>query len=199
MGLVNRGGKVVGALTIPLNPDRVGVLIGEGGRVKKRIEESTKTRIRIDTRALEAVIQPTEESSLSDVYKAKRIVEAINYGFSPERALRLLEDDQFLEVIDLKEYAKRRENLVRIKGRIIGERGKFWKTLEEMSGAYVSVYDRFVAIIGDFNQLRIVKTAIQMIIDGRQHRTVINYLKREVSDLKKKLQLWEGPSFVGEI
>ncbi|RLF03285.1 MAG: RNA-processing protein [Thermoprotei archaeon] len=199
MGLVNREGKVVGALTIPLNPDRVGVLIGEGGRVKKRIEESTKTRIRIDTRALEAVIQPTEESSLSDVYKAKRIVEAINYGFSPERALRLLEDDQFLEVIDLKEYAKRRENLVRIKGRIIGERGKFWKTLEEMSGAYVSVYDRFVAIIGDFNQLRIVKTAIQMIIDGRQHRTVINYLKREVSDLKKKLQLWEGPSFVGEI
>jgi len=199
LGLVNRGGKVVGALTIPLNPDRVGVLIGEGGRVKKRIEESTKTRIRIDTRALEAVIQPTEESSLSDVYKAKRIVEAINYGFSPERALRLLEDDQFLEVIDLKEYAKRRENLVRIKGRIIGERGKFWKTLEEMSGAYVSVYDRFVAIIGDFNQLRIVKTAIQMIIDGRQHRTVINYLKREVSDLKKKLQLWEGPSFVGEI
>jgi len=199
LGLVNREGKVVGALTIPLNPDRVGVLIGEGGRVKKRIEESTKTRIRIDTRALEAVIQPTEESSLSDVYKAKRIVEAINYGFSPERALRLLEDDQFLEVIDLKEYAKRRENLVRIKGRIIGERGKFWKTLEEMSGAYVSVYDRFVAIIGDFNQLRIVKTAIQMIIDGRQHRTVINYLKREVSDLKKKLQLWEGPSFVGEI
>ena len=199
MGLVNRAGRVVGTLTIPLNPDRVGVLIGEGGRVRKRIEESTKTRIRIDTRALEAVIQPTEESSLSDVYKAKRIVEAINYGFSPERALRLLEDDQFLEVIDLKEYAKRRENLVRIKGRIIGERGKFWKTLEEMSGAYVSVYDRFVAIIGDFNQLRIVKTAIQMIIDGRQHRTVINYLKREVSDLKKKLQLWEGPSFVGEI
>ncbi|MCD6369811.1 MAG: RNA-binding protein [Thermoproteales archaeon] len=192
MNLVERNGKVSGSLTVPLNDDRIGVLIGGNGRVKKRIEKETKTKIEVDNENLEAVIKPDEGATLNDVYKAKRIIEAINYGFNPERALRLLEDDQFLDVIDLREYTKRREDMVRIKGRIIGEKGKFWRLLEEFTGAYVSVYGRYVAIIGDFDQLRIAKTALRMIIEGRQHGTVINYLKRETSDILRKMQLWRN-------
>ena len=186
----------LGSFKMALNEDRIGPLIGGKGEVKKEIEAKLKVKLKVDSKLGEVEIIPKEGATLNELMKAKNVVMAINYGFNPEYALKLIEDDIFLDVIDLSEYAKSRNDLIRIKGRIIGERGKFWKLLEEMTGVNLTVYDKYVAVIGDYEAVRVAREALMMIIEGRQHRTVINYLKREVGELKRRrLELWERRPF----
>jgi len=82
-----------------LPPERVGVLIGEGGKVKTEIMKRTRTRITVDSTTGMVIIEPeSPDVSPFTVMKAQEIVKAIAYGFSPERAMRLLDDDQILVV-----------------------------------------------------------------------------------------------------
>ncbi|BES81560.1 KH domain-containing protein [Pyrodictium abyssi] len=180
-----------------LPPERVGVLIGEGGKVKTEIMKRTRTRITVDSTTGMVIIEPeSPDVPPFMVMKAQEIVRAIAYGFSPERAMRLLDDDQILVVVDLKQYVGDAPNhLQRVKGRIIGEKGKARKTIEEMTGTYISVYDNYVAIIGDFETANIAKQAIEMLIQGRQHSTVYRFLERTMFRVRRSrmTQLWEQP------
>lgn len=200
------GGEVAGAAgqqkpvlrlyaKVPL--DRIGVLIGEGGRVKVEVMKRTRTKITVDSNTGMVIIEPeAPDVPPFMVMKAQEFVRAIAYGFSPERAMRVLDEDQILVVIDLKQYVGDSPNhLQRIKGRIIGEKGRARKTIEEMTGTYISVYDNYVAIIGDFETANIAKQAIEMLIQGRQHSTVYRFLEREMFKLRRArmTELWEKP------
>ena len=180
---------------VPL--DRIGVLIGEGGRVKQEIMRRTRTKITVDSTTGMVVIEPeAPDVPPYMVMKAQEVVRAIAYGFPPEKALRLLDEDQVLVVIDLKQLVGDAPNhLQRIKGRIIGEKGKARKTIEEMTGTYIVVYDNYVAIIGDYESANIAKQAIEMLIQGRQHSTVYRYLDRAMFELRRSrmTQLWRRP------
>ncbi|ALL01310.1 putative RNA-processing protein [Pyrodictium delaneyi] len=180
-----------------LPPERVGVLIGEGGKVKTEIMKRTRTKITVDSTTGMVIIEPeSPDVPPFMVMKAQEIVKAIAYGFSPERAMRLLDDDQILVVVDLKQYVGDAPNhLQRVKGRIIGEKGKARKTIEEMTGTYISIYDNYVAIIGDFETANIAKQAIEMLIQGRQHSTVYRFLERTMFKVRRSrmTQLWEQP------
>jgi ribosomal RNA assembly protein len=177
---------------VPL--DRIGVLIGEKGRVKTEIMRRTRTRITVDSTTGMVVIEPeAPDVPPYMVMKAQEIVRAIAYGFPPEKAMKLLDEDTVLIVIDLKQYIGDAPNhLQRVKGRIIGEKGKARKTIEEMTGTYITVYDNYVAIIGDYETASIAKQAIEMLIQGRQHSTVYRYLERAMFDLRRSrmTQLW---------
>ena len=175
-----------GKLRITVSPDRIGVLIGSKGNVKKMVEEDLNVKINVDSTTGVVEIEPKPGADITRVLKARDFVRAIAYGFSPKRALRLLDEMQTLEVIDLKEFYRRREDLVRVKGRIIGESGKARRMIEEMAGAGISIYDHYVAIIGDFEQARIAREAVLMLINGRQHRTVYNFLKAKNAELKRR-------------
>ncbi|MEM4452229.1 MAG: KH domain-containing protein, partial [Thermosphaera sp.] len=161
--------------------DRIGVLIGDDGRVKKEIEVKTRTSITIDSNTGGVVIEPAlPTTSALELMKARDIVKAIAYGFSPDRAMRLLDEDQVLIVIDVRQYVGDKPNHVaRVLGRIIGEDGKARRTLEEMTGAYISVYEPYVAIIGDYETANIAKTAVEMLIQGRRHSSVYKYVENE--------------------
>ncbi|RLG85637.1 MAG: RNA-processing protein [Thermoprotei archaeon] len=182
---------------VPL--ERIGVLVGKGGEVLRRVMEKTGTKIAVDSANGTVVIEPASPAtSPFQMLKAQDFVRAIAYGFSPERAMRVLEEDQVLIVIDLKQYVGSSPNhLTRVKGRIIGEKGKARKNLEEMGGVYISVYDDYVAFIGDYESANAVKEAIELLIQGRQHSTVYRYLDRIMTRVKRreKLELWykEGP------
>lgn len=175
----------------------MGVLIGEEGKVKTEIMKRTRTRITVDSTTGMVIIEPeAPDVPPFMVMKAQEIVKAIAYGFSPERAMRLLDEDQILVVVDLKQYVGDAPNhLQRVKGRIIGEKGKARKTIEEMTGTYISVYDNYVAIIGDFETANIAKQAIEMLIQGRQHSTVYRFLERTMFRIRRSriTQLWEQP------
>jgi ribosomal RNA assembly protein len=174
--------------------ERVGVLLANNGSVKKEIEEKTKTIITVNPDTGAVVIEPAfPHTSALDLMKAQNIVKAIGYGFSPERAFRLLEDDQTLEVIDVRQYVGNKPNHVRrVLGRVIGEEGRARRTLEELTSTYISVYEPYVAIIGDYETANIAKRAIEMLIEGRMHSTVYKYVDREMFSIRRRrmTELW---------
>ncbi len=195
--MLGEGGRFILGVTrlyekLPL--DRIGVLIGHDGRVKEEIMKRTNTRITIDSKTGTVIIEPASPSTTAlQLMKARDIVRAIAYGFSPERAFRLLDEDQILIIIDLRQYVGDRPNhLQRVKGRIIGEEGKARRTIEEVTGTYISIYRDYVAIIGDYESANIAKEAIEMLVQGRQHSTVYRFLEREMYLEKRRRmrELW---------
>ncbi len=174
--------------------DRLGTVIGEKGKVKQMIMDATGTRITVDTENGVVIIEPeTEGVPPVNLMKAGEIVKAIAYGFPPEKAMRLLEEDQILVIVNLKDYVGDAPNhLTRIKGRIIGEKGRARRTIEEMTGTLINVGDYVVAIIGDYERAMAAKKAVEMLIEGRMHSTVYRYLERVLREIKRRehLRLW---------
>jgi len=197
-GFGEEKGKLIMGVTklyerVPL--ERLGVLIGPDGKVKQEIMEKTRTRLTIDSTTGMVIIEPaTPNTTALELMKARDIVRAIAYGFSPERAFRLLDEDQILIILDLKQYVGDKPNhLQRVLGRIIGEEGKTRRIIEEMTGTYISIYDTYIAIIGDYESANIAKNAIELLIEGRMHSTVYRYIERETYSLKKRRmrELWK--------
>lgn len=177
---------------IPL--ERIGVLLGSNGRVKRELEERTRTVITIDSEGGGVIIEPAlPETTVLELMKARDVVRAIAYGFSPERAFRLLEEDQVLEVVDTRQYVGDKPNHIkRVLGRVIGEEGRARRVLEEVTGTYISVYEPYIAIIGDYESAEVARTAVEMLIKGRTHSSVYRYVEREIYTIKKRRarELW---------
>lgn len=167
--------------------DRVGVLIGKEGEVKKRIEEKTGCKLEIDSKSGVARIEC--EDALGFM-RAKDVVTAIASGFSPEIALRLLDDEMLvLEVIDLSGMVSD-SAMRRIKGRIIGKEGKMRKQIEDMLNVSVSVHGKNVAILGEAENVAAAREAVMMLVDGAQHSTVIKFMERKRRELKSRSLEW---------
>jgi len=177
--------------------DRIGALIGPDGQVKETIEEKLSVELSIDSETGDVTITLNSEAQdPSLLFRAREIVTAIGRGFSPNRALRLLHDeDAVLEVIDLREmFGRSLSDLQRIKGRIIGQEGKTRRIIEELTEADVSVHGHTVSIIANIDQMEVAREAVQMLLRGSQHSTVYRFLHRKRRELKKKkLELWEKP------
>jgi ribosomal RNA assembly protein len=177
--------------------DRIGALIGPEGKVKADIEKSLKVNLKIESSTGEVTL--TLDPNAQDpslLFRAKEVVTAIGRGFSPERAFRLLRNqDTMLEVIDLRQsVGKSPADIQRLKGRIIGKDGKTRRIIEELTEADISVYGHTVSIIGSFEQTDAAREAILMLIKGSQHSTVYRFLQKKRQELKKrKLELWETP------
>ncbi|MEM1549679.1 MAG: KH domain-containing protein [Candidatus Methanomethylicia archaeon] len=183
---------------IPIPPDRIGVIIGEGGSTKSYIESRTGVKLFIDSSSNSVIIEADLNSiTYENVMKAKNIIMAMGYGFSPERAFRLFDDNIILDVIDLTFYVGSSKNhLMRVKGRIIGENGKTRKIIEEYTDTYLSIYSNYVAVIGSYENVMIVRRAIEMLASGKPHSSVYNFLDREKRMLKKfEFELWEKKDF----
>ena len=185
-------------LFVKIPKERIGVLIGPDGQVKQRLEKRLKVKIDINSETGDITINLNPEAQdPSLLFKAKDYVLAVGRGFSPERANKLLEDeDNMLTIIDLRAiFGRSQSDIKRIKGRIIGKEGKTRRIIEELSETYISVYGHTVSIIGGVEQSEIAREAISMLIKGSQHVTVYKYLQRKRHELKKRrLQLWEDSS-----
>jgi ribosomal RNA assembly protein len=191
MSNIDQGSRYIPGVTkiytkIPV--ERVGILLSNKGEIIKTIQQRLDVKISIDPSLGSVVIEPSKsDTPVNNLFKAKDYIEAIGYGFSPERAERVLGEDQVLLIIDLKDQLRLPENhLKRIKGRIIGEEGRARRNLEEISGCYISVYENYIAIIGDYESANAVKEAIQLLIEGREHSTVYRYLKRLILRSSRK-------------
>lgn len=177
--------------------DRVGALIGPDGTVKAGIEKKLGVELTIDSESGDVTITLNPEAQDPSVlFRAREVITAIGRGFSPDRAFRLVRDeDAALEVIDLREIFGRSESeLQRVRGRIIGQEGKTRRIIEELTDAEVSVHGHTVSIIANSDEMDIARQAVQMLLRGSQHSTVYNFLNRKRRDLKKKkMELWEKP------
>jgi ribosomal RNA assembly protein len=174
--------------------ERVGVLIGAHGKTKEHIENATETMIEVDSEAGSIAISPREDSEDPlAVWKARYMVKAIGRGFNPEIALKLVDDDVMLEIINLPDYVgKSKKAVLRQKGRIIGKDGKTRDIITEMTGTHVSVYGKTVALIGEMEHLQIAKEAVEMILTGVRHKTVYSFLERKKQEMKLR-EIRMGP------
>ncbi|MCR6691451.1 MAG: KH domain-containing protein [archaeon YNP-LCB-003-016] len=195
---MGEGGRRVIREYVSVPPDRIGVVIGDRGTIKSRIEESTGVALTVDSSSSSVMLEiDPDKTPYENMMKAKNIITAIGYGFSPEKAFKLLEDDVILDVIDLTIYVGTSKNhLTRIKGRIIGENGKTRKIIEEYTGTFVSVYSNYVAIIGTYENVSVARRAVEMLASGKPHNAVYSFLDREKRRLKKlEFELWEKRKF----
>jgi ribosomal RNA assembly protein len=169
--------------------ERIGVAIGPNGETKREIERRSGTKLIFDSETGSVQVDPGEDPIGS--LKAQEVLKAIARGFSSERAFRLFDDENFLEVTDIRDYAGDSEKAIsRLRGRIIGEKGKTRYTIESATGAYLSVYGKTVAAIGTAEQLAVVREAIGMLLSGREHSTVYRFLERKRREAKNVKNPW---------
>ena len=173
--------------------ERIAVLIGKSGNVKLEIERQCHVDLDIDGYTGDVVVRSNAKIEQMQPFKATEIIMAIGRGFSPENALTLLEEDNALHVIDIREFAgKSGTNIERIKGRIIGEGGKARRNMENLSRTKISVYGKTVSIIGNTDKLRLAANAISSISNGSMHGAVYNKLEAANRKAKQdKMKLWE--------
>lgn len=160
--------------------ERVAVLIGPRGSVRKKIEKETETKIEIDSKTGEVEI--TRDSKAKDQLKTLKshdIIKAIARGFSPEKAFKLLNSDNYLEIIDLTEYVKDK-SLDRIRARIIGKEGKSRYFISKATHTEMVIYGKTVSIIGDAESIEIAKQAVLMLVKGSTHTAVFRHLERKI-------------------
>lgn len=188
-----------------LSNDRIAVAIGTGGKTKEKLEYETGTFITIDSKTGEYQVTPQPKPVNPDlppflespgvrIYTTRHILEAINIGFNPEKALKLIDPELMMEVIDLEKILGGSPNkLQRMKGRLIGDAGKIRQAIEKFALVDLSVYDKYLAIIGGFSSMKIAKKAINMILQGSAHKTVLAYLHTEHQKRKQEefTEMWK--------
>lgn len=169
-------------LRVPKN--RVAVIIGKEGSIKKEIEEATKTKLNIDSKEGDVFISGEEALGL---YTAREIVNAIGRGFNPDIARLLLKPDYIFEVVDLSEFTgKSKDAMVRLKGRVIGKEGKSRKLIEELTECNISVFGKTISIIGLPERAANVRRAVESLLRGSTHANVYKWLETRRRELKRR-------------
>lgn len=163
--------------------ERVGVLIGKDGEIRKLIEENGEISLLIDSREGDVRIIQRGDPLRANI--SAEVVKAIGRGFNPEKAMFLFDENYQLIVMTLREYARKGSRRIgEIKGRIIGREGKTRKVIEDLTGTSISIYGDTVSVIGDYISIKYSLEAIKMIIEGRKQRTVYNFLEGNVKKMK---------------
>jgi ribosomal RNA assembly protein len=181
--------------------ERIGVLIGRKGAVIEKIKQECRVNVDVESESGNVIVGYDSSSLIEgNPFKALEIISAIARGFSPERAFKLLHEDVVFQLLDIRDYVgNSQSSMNRIKGRIIGERGKSRRTIEELSGADVSVYGHTVGFIGIFEAIKVAVEAIVLLTKGSSHRTVYAMLQNYRRKLKQeKMSLWEEQLTSGE-
>src|SRR3989475_9957009 len=131
-----------------ISAERIGVLIGPEGTTKERLQKATGTRISVDSTTGDVTIDEAQAQDPVLALKAKDVVQAMARGFSEDRAFRLLDEDAYFEVLDIKDFAHSKNRVAQIRARLIGTRGKTRRLIEELTGVEVSVWGHTIALIG---------------------------------------------------
>ncbi|MBI2971220.1 MAG: RNA-processing protein [Candidatus Aenigmarchaeota archaeon] len=155
---------MISKLKIP--DERLAVLIGKRGGIKKTVENRTNTVIQVGE-------EVTIEGEATDVMTAENIIRAIGRGFAPLVSMKLRDEDMTLVVIPL---PKERNTLVRVKARVIGSRGKARRNIERLSKTDICVYGKTVSIIGTYESVKAARSALEMLIKGSEHKNVYKFL-----------------------
>jgi ribosomal RNA assembly protein len=167
-------------INVPM--ERVGVIVGSGGETKEIIENKSAAKLDIDSSTGSIEIKDGEDSLLA--MRSAEVIKAIGRGFSPQKALHLFDDDMLtLEIIDLSQIVSTLKEMKRLKGRIIGKKGKSREIFENMTGCKISVMGKTISILGRTDQILIVRTGIEMLINGSPHGPVFSYLEKKHREL----------------
>ena len=171
-------GPMEGLARIP--QDRIAVLIGRKGVTRKALEDATNSKLHIDSSTGDVSVVWNEEFDPILRMKFPDVIRAIGRGMNPERAIQLLKDDQHLMLYDMREYVGKNSNQQRrIRSRLIGRNGRIRELIEEHSGSEIVIYGSTVVIIGDEEALPLASQAIERLLQGAEHSSVLKHLETE--------------------
>ena len=159
-------------IKIPRN--RVGVLVGKNGNAKKEIEEKTNCKLYISSDGFVEI-----EGNAEDILIALNIVKAIGRGFKETDALKLLKEENILEIINIKDFVKTKNSMIRLRGRVIGKEGTARKKIEEMTDTDIVVYGKTIGIIGKERNVQMAIEAIRKLLMGAKHSKVYHKIEME--------------------
>ncbi|MBT3985490.1 RNA-processing protein [archaeon] len=163
--------------------ERVAVLIGRDGEVKKRLEKKGKISIDIDSQEGDVTI----EGESLDVYIALGVVKAIARGFNPTIAEQLFNEKNAFEIIEIQDYVgKSKKDQMRLKGRVIGQEGKARKYIESYCDVKMVVYGKTIGLVGELEKVAMAKQAIEMLLEGSPHGNVYKWLDNKKRELIRR-------------
>lgn len=155
---------------ISIPEDRIALL-----KTVKGWREELKKFLYVDVDAGEDIII---SGDTLHVIRAKEIVKAFGRGFDFKDSLDLLDEEYFLEIVNINEsVGKSKNRQIILKGRLIGEEGRTKKTIEKCADVKMSIYGKTVSIIGKHQNIKIARDAIEMILSGSKHNTVYRFLQ----------------------
>ena len=121
-------------------------------------------------------------------YQISDLVNNLIKGEETDPKIWQLLDETFdIEVFNLYDIlGKSEKKIKRLKGRIIGRNGEMRKAIEKFAESYVSVYGKTVSIISDYDNLQIARKAVNMLLSGMPHHSVLKFLENKYNEKKKE-------------
>ena len=163
---------------VPKN--RIAVLIGKGGQTRKMLEEISGAELDIDSQTGEVMAEWKEEPDPVVRMKMPDVVLAIGRGLAPSRAIQLIQDDVFLRMYDIREWVGRQPNQTRrMRSRLIGRNGRIRSLIEEISNCEMAIHGSTVLVIGDRDGISLAGPAIEGILRGSEHSTILHGLEQD--------------------
>ncbi len=145
-----------------------------------KLPRVTKNRKRLEQELNVKITNKKNEISLegdpNNEYLAEKVIEALDYGIPYSEALKIKKEDKSFEIINIKEYTNQK-NLVRVRGRIIGQNGKVLKTLSTLTDSSIELKENFIAIVTDTENMERLTRAIIAILKGAKHGAVYKELE----------------------
>lgn len=161
--------------------DRIAVLIGKDGEVKDALESETKTKIMVDSKEGDVRISGNDAIML---FTVREVIKAIGRGFNPQVAQLLLRQDYTFEIINLSDYATTTRGVKRIKGRLIGSKGRSRQTIEDLTETYIVAYGKTIGIIGEAEWVNVARKAVDSLLMGSTHSSVFTWLEKKRRDMR---------------
>ncbi len=119
-----------------------------------------------------------------DPYIGRMILTAIARGFDLENAMILQDPDYSLYIIDLDEFFNTQNRIRVIKGRVIGREGSIKIAIEEATNSKIAIFYNTIAVIAPYYSYNYVIRAINMLINGSKHASVLNFLSKAKDMIK---------------
>ena len=138
---------------------------------KKRLEDALE--VKITNRGKEVYLEGTSEKE----YAAEQVIDAIEFGFSINKALLIKKEDLVFEIINVKDHTNRKD-LFRVRSRIIGKSGKTLKTLSVLTECFLEINENQIGIIGHSESIHSAEEAIISIIKGSKQSNVYAHLEK---------------------
>ncbi|MFA5108364.1 MAG: KH domain-containing protein [Candidatus Micrarchaeia archaeon] len=163
---------VIETVKIPIK--RVKEIKGDADSTLKMLERELAVHLEVDNEDGSVII----EGPSIEVFFAMPVIKAIGRGFEPRIALKLKDEEYGLKIIDLRDFAAKPNHMSRIKGRVIGEKGKSKEIIEHEAEVNIAIWGHTVGIIGKLELIDIAATAIFKLIEGMPHAGVFLYLEK---------------------
>ncbi|MFA5992724.1 MAG: hypothetical protein WC796_03395 [Candidatus Pacearchaeota archaeon] len=141
--------------------------------LSNKLELEKKLKVKISVSGTTTTIEGNE----TDEYFAERVLLALDFPFTLEEALLLINENYMFEKINIKSHTHRKD-LNTIKARLIGTKGKTLRVLEDLSDSLITVKDNNVAIISPAEDAEKSIQAIISIIKGSKQANVYARLEK---------------------